>query len=120
MSIDFSKVPRQSWIGRALRLPLRLLPAGMVVPVVQGPLRGMYWVVGSYNHGCWLGSYEQPAQQIFRKLIHEGSVVYDIGANVGFFTLLASKLSGRSGKVYAFEPVSQNRQMLQSHLELNH
>lgn len=48
-----------------------------------------------------------------------GDVVYDIGANAGFFTLLASKLAGPRGVVYAFEPVPRNLNYLQRHVSLN-
>ena len=46
-------------------------------------------------------------------------VVYDVGANAGFYTLLSSVLTGNSGKVFAFEPVPQNIFYIKKHLELN-
>jgi FkbM family methyltransferase len=49
-----------------------------------------------------------------------GYVVYDIGANVGFYALLASVLVGETGFVYAFEPVPGNLQELRANLGLNH
>lgn len=119
MGVDFSAVKRNSWWGRCLRFPLKLLPAGLAVPVLQGPLRGKRWIVGASNHGCWLGSYEYCKQRAFQHAVHEGSVVYDIGANVGFYTLLASTLVGPRGQVYAFEPSPRNCQMLRRHLEMN-
>jgi FkbM family methyltransferase len=91
----------------------------MVVPIIQGPLRGKRWVVGSSNHGCWLGSYEFQKQQIFIKTVSPGCVVYDIGAHVGFYTLLSSVLVGSQGKVLAFEPVPRNLQYLRRHVQMN-
>ena len=49
-----------------------------------------------------------------------GSVVFDIGAHVGFYTLLSSVLVGTVGKVFAFEPVPRNLHYLYEHLRLNH
>lgn len=46
-------------------------------------------------------------------------VVYDIGANAGFYTLLSSVLTGSNGKVFAFEPVQQNIFYIKNHLGLN-
>lgn len=66
----------------------------MVVPVLQGSLRGRKWIVGSSNHGCWLGSYEWKKQRLFTRTVSSGDVVFDIGAHVGFYTLLASVLVG--------------------------
>jgi FkbM family methyltransferase len=47
------------------------------------------------------------------------SVFYDVGANVGFYSLLASILVG-SGKVFSFEPVPRNLSYIRRHLDLNH
>jgi FkbM family methyltransferase len=55
----------------------------------------------------------------FESRIGKGSVVFDIGANVGFYTLLASVLVGDRGKVVAFEPVPRNLRYLWSHLQIN-
>ena len=43
-------------------------------------------------------------QDVFARFVEAGSVVYDVGANVGFFTLCAARLAGLGGYVYAFEP----------------
>lgn len=39
-----------------------------------------------------------------RSFVKEGDTVFDIGAHLGFYTLLLSKLVGEKGKVFAFEP----------------
>ena len=49
----------------------------------------------------------------------ERCVVFDIGANTGFYTLLASVLVGPQGRVFAFEPVPLNLRYLNEHLRLN-
>jgi FkbM family methyltransferase len=79
----------------------------------------MKWIVGSSNHGCWLGSYEYHKRKAFEESVARGGVVFDIGANVGFYTLLASVLVGARGRVYAFEPVPRNLHYLEEHLQIN-
>lgn len=118
--MNFSKINYQSFLGRMLRLPLRLIPKGMVLPILQGRLRGKKWVSGAGEHGYWLGSYEIQKRMAFEREISPGSVVYDIGANVGYFSLLAAVLAGREGKVYAFEPLPRNVHYLRQHVALNH
>ena len=88
--MNVSAIANRSVAGRLLRLPLALIPAVLPMPVLQGPLRGYWWITGSSNHGCWLGSYEYDKQRLFARMIRAGDVVFDIGANVGFYTLLAA------------------------------
>jgi FkbM family methyltransferase len=108
-----------TFLRRLIRLPLRFVPNGRIVRIKSGPLRGWRWVTGSAPHGCWIGTYERDSQRVFVDNVHEGDVVYDIGANAGFFTLLASKLAGPRGGVYAFEPLPQNLACLRKHVLLN-
>ncbi len=117
--MNFSAIPRTSTIGKALRLPLRLLPGAMEIRVFQGPLRGYRWIAGSANHGCWLGSYEQAKQRLFAAAIRPGMVIYDLGANVGFYSLLASALTGAKGRVFSFEPSERNLDYLRRHIARN-
>jgi FkbM family methyltransferase len=117
--IDLSAIDSRTLVGRALRAPLRLLPTDLVVPVLQGPLRGTRWIVGSATHGCWVGSYEATKQRACLRHLRPGLTAYDVGANVGFYTLLFSRLVGDPGAVHAFEPLPRNVEYLERHVALN-
>lgn len=52
-------------------------------------------------------------------ILQEGGVVLDVGANIGYYVLLESKLVGETGKVYAVEPVSANLKALTKNIWLN-
>ncbi len=117
--MNFSGIPGQTLAGRVLRYPLKLIPRQMKMPILQGRLRGKKWIAGSSTHGCWLGSYEYEQRRLFERLVAEGSTVFDVGAHVGFYTLLAATLVGPHGRVYSFEPLPANIRYLQSHLRLN-
>lgn len=105
-------------LGKIARLPLSLVPRGAVVRILRGPLRGKRWIAGSAIHRCWLGFYEYEKQKWVSREVRPNSVFWDVGANVGFYSLLASKLVG-SGKVFAFEPAPRNLSYLRKHLALN-
>ncbi len=87
--------------------------------VLQGPLRGRRWIAGASNHSCWLGCYEVSKQQQLQRLVRPGDVVYDLGANAGYFSLMCSVLTGRDGRVVCFEPLPENILLLNRHLTMN-
>jgi len=105
--------------GRLLRLPLRLIPPTAVVPVVSGPSRGMRWIVGSAPHGAWLGTLERDKLARFTARLRPGMTVWDIGANVGLYTLPSARAVGPAGCVVPFEPMPRNVRFLKRHLALN-
>jgi len=114
--MKFSWIPFESEIGELLK---KILPKETVVPILGGRLKGKKWIVGSGVVEYALGSFEYETIKLFEKVVQNGSVVYDIGAHVGFYTLLASELVDENGKVIAFEPVSRNLWHLKKHLEMN-
>jgi FkbM family methyltransferase len=102
------------------RWPLKLIPSNAQMRVLRGPLRGMKWIKGAGPNAYWVGTYEVQRVQAFAAALFPGATVYDIGANVGIYTLLASRLSGPKGMVYAFEPLPRNVKFLRRHVALNH
>jgi FkbM family methyltransferase len=64
-------------------------------------------------------SYEPFETSLLSAEIRPGMTIVDVGANIGYYTLLFSKLTGDSGRVYAFEPEPQNFALLQQNLSRN-
>src|SRR6476619_1492073 len=75
---------RRSAVGRLVPL----LPSSEHLPIASGPLAGASWVGTSSLESCLAGTYEEENQQVLLGLLRPGAVVFDVGANVGFFTLL--------------------------------
>lgn len=65
------------------------------------------------------GEWEPHVTQAFRRRLAPGDVCVDVGAHVGYYTLLASKLVGRHGHVYAFEPSPRTFPQLEANLARN-
>ena len=66
-----------------------------------------------------VGSNELPVQEAVREHVRTGGVFYDIGSNVGFFSLIAARLVGPTGSVHAFEPVPDNLSRIRENAERN-
>ena len=106
-------------LGRLARWPLKAIPKKLIVPILSGPNRGLWWISGSFIHGCWLGWYEKPCVEFVASLIRPGMVAFDVGADVGYYTLLLARGVGPKGRVIAFEPNPFNLTYLKEHLRLN-
>ena len=63
--------------------------------------------------------YEKFETDFINREIKKGEVVLDIGANIGYYTLIFARLVGEKGKVFAFEPDPNNFQILKKNVELN-
>jgi FkbM family methyltransferase len=79
----------------------------------------MKWISGSGPHSNWLGINEISKRKQFASMVRPGQTVYDLGANVGSYTLLAAKLVGPAGRVVAIEPLPANLAYLRRHVEIN-
>jgi FkbM family methyltransferase len=74
------------------------------IQVQRGPAAGLWLRVNSRTGRSILaGSSELAVQQALAEHLQLGMTFYDLGANIGFFTLLAAKLVGPSGCVVSFE-----------------
>jgi len=65
------------------------------------------------------GTLETPVQEALRRLLGPGDVLYDVGANIGFFAMLGARLVGPDGRVYAFEPVAESAEAVRANAALN-
>jgi len=65
------------------------------------------------------GVYEEYQTELFKKLIKPGMVVVDIGANIGYYTLIAARLLKDDGRVYSFEPEPNNYELLVKNIRIN-
>jgi FkbM family methyltransferase len=62
--------------------------------------------------GSAAGSWEPHLINCFRRICRRGSIAFDIGANVGYHTLMLAQLVGAEGTCYAFEPNSENCRLI--------
>lgn len=90
------------------------------VEVSAGELAGFSLMVDMKTEkDYWLGTYEMDLQAALRELVQPGMVTYDVGANIGYFSLMLAKLSGETGQVHAFEPLPSNIERLLTNVSMN-
>lgn len=98
--------------------------------IIKGGERSLYKT--RFNDLFWLninnsidqciicdGIFEPCSTQIIKQLIKEGDIVLDVGANIGYYSILFSRLVGTYGKVLCFEPTECYWKILKMNLEAN-
>lgn len=109
----------QSRLGARLLAPLsRRMTAGDST-IGRGAGAGLRFNAAGTNPGYVIGTTEPLVQQELVAMCEPGATVYDVGANVGFFTILAARFVGEQGRVVAFEPIPPFADALRHNIGLN-
>jgi len=116
--------PRLSLLKNIAR---RLLRRGRYYPIAFGPLRGLRLQFNDHvTLGELLGLWERNNFRVISLLNVAGllesssnTVLFDIGANFGLYTLFFAKLLRGQGRIFAFEPADIPRQLLDANINAN-
>ncbi len=92
---------------------------GWVMTIRSGPLEGFSWIASS-GRKFIEGKYEPYKTKAFVAQINPGDCVIDVGAHVGYYSAIASRLAGKEGRVFSFEPRPLNLGFLNKHIEITH
>lgn len=108
--------------GRILKLAAAAA-AGLGVPLTgsvrRGPAAGLRLRLESASRVMLAGRYEEPVQAILAERLSPGDGFVDVGANIGYFSLLAGRIVGGDGWVLAVEPVPENAAMIRANAAVN-
>lgn len=108
--------------GLVHRLSHQLLPANEKVwaRIEAGPAKGIWIELNPRTgHSYLQGEGEMAVQRVLVERIRPGMVFYDLGANIGLFSLLAARLTGATGKVFSFEPDAEVATRLRRNIARN-
>jgi FkbM family methyltransferase len=109
----FKSLIKNKFISRA--------PEGLTeVTVSTGILQGAHLRLNLKNESYyWLINYEPHLIRAIKDFCKAKMTIYDLGANIGYISLVFARLTGREGTVYAFEPLPENIQRIADHIALN-
>ena len=65
------------------------------------------------------GVYGELDTSTIKQHVKKNDIIIDVGANIGYYTLLFSKITGSSGKVFGFEPEAYNFELLKKNVKIN-
>lgn len=110
------------WVTRPARaIANRLLPDDpTLVTVRSGRVEGIRLLILPRSEKfLWTGMHEPEVQEAIVDLLAPGMTFWDVGAHIGYFTLLASRVVGPSGTVHAFEPMPETFSRLRESIAAN-
>jgi len=114
---------RTDWAGTRLVRPLvnAVVPRDRTtVQVRSGGAEGALLVIDPREEKYyWTGTHEPAVQRALARELGQGMTAWDVGAHIGFLTVIASRAVGEEGHVHAFEPHDDNRARLLETLRLN-
>jgi FkbM family methyltransferase len=109
-------------LARLIRGSLnRAAPTGLTeIEISAGALAGMKMRLDLQSEkDYWLGAYETELQNAVRQFVQPGWIAYDVGANVGYISLMLARAVGEAGRVIAFEALPANIERLRNNIALN-
>lgn len=109
-------------LTRLLRRSLnRAAPTGLSeVTIAAGALAGYQIQLNMQTEkDYWLGNYETHLENAIRAWVQPGMFVYDVGANIGYVSMLFAQTLGKDGLVFAFEALPANIERLKTNVQLN-
>jgi FkbM family methyltransferase len=116
---------RMGFVKSRLAPPMRrfvnsLFPSESQIFQLAAPLEGHKMRLEWRSSKAFVfGTYEREVISALQRIVKPGWTVFDIGAHIGYFTLLLAKLVGPQGKVVAFEPFLENFRALGENIRLN-
>ena len=96
----------------------KLLFSGVYVRIRSGPLMGKKWSIAS-GYKFIRGDYEQYKTDAFIEHFKSGSIFFDIGAHIGYYSSMAAVINRGSGHIFAFEPRLMNIKFFRKHIGVN-
>ncbi len=117
-------LPVKQWLLRHPRLLLAILfriERGDMVVTPAGPSGHRFRMrLRWQDHtGYILGAYEPEFVSALCKHVSRGDTCIDVGGNLGYYCMLMATLVGTQGRVFTFEPVSENLAVLKENISLN-
>lgn len=92
---------------------------GQDATILHGAGQGLRFNVAGSHSAFILGNHEPEVQELLENLLRPGMTYFDVGANVGFFAVIAARLTGASGRVVCFEPLPANASQIEYNARLN-
>ncbi len=118
---------QHSRLKRLIKDPFRTIPYFLMLALAyRHPFKVKYktlwgdkisFYLPEGNAIYYYGFFEANLTNFFINLLKEGDIFFDIGAHVGFYSVLASRLVEQTGQVHSFEPTPRTFQSLKANME---
>lgn len=90
-----------------------------IIKMLSSSIHILLFKKANLSRELYCYGFEEAEMQFLKKYLKNDDVVFDIGANVGLFTLICSEFVGNSGTIHAFEPSPQTFNWLEQNVNSN-
>lgn len=109
---------------QSLRYRFKTRVWNQLCPEIPLPVRvsyGGWWLArnDALSDAVFAQIFNGPEIKFLERVLEDGTTVIDVGAHLGFYTLLMSKRVGSRGRVVAFEPSPREFRQLATHIRIN-
>lgn len=119
----YARIRQVPWLGESChKLVQLMMPAGTRLPtrVRKGPGAGLRLSLDPRYEAQYAAGFHETALVAWLAAhLKPGDVFYDVGAHIGYISLVAARLAGTGGNVFAFEPDPGNAARIRGHVQLN-
>jgi FkbM family methyltransferase len=118
----FNKAANYYFRRQSSKVMIKIIEKGDKKSLYQIESGIMLWLGGNStidNSIIDTGSWEPKTTDLIKQIVKRNDTVIDIGANIGYFTILFAKLVGNEGAVYAFEPTNKYFKFLKDNVLIN-
>ena len=99
---------------------LKLITGSVIIREIQGSKMYLDLKDKGISSDLALDGIREPeSTKMIQKILRKGNIVVDIGANIGYYALMESRLVGKDGTIYAIEPSPTNIEFLNKNIKLN-
>lgn len=101
--------------------PLATLPRVYVSGIIYSKSYGVYFNVRAFSDDLYsvMPGREGDVNELILSCLKEGDIFVDVGANIGYYSVLAGKIVGENGQVISIEPLPSTAKVLSLNVKLN-
>ncbi len=117
--VSDNRLPSRIRYLTSVALLQKFVPRTGVRDGVIGHYRMQFDLSDAIQRSMYISTYDLVETRLMKRILRRGDTFIDVGANVGYYSFVASQLVGETGRVHSFEPIGENASTIRQVVERN-